>query len=1117
MKLDIRIFYILSSIVLSANNFAYQKKRWHIWIEESRSAGTLNDRNSRAYKNNKLLEYIIENKLGQDAKYSVFRGWKGRISPSVVKPNLISKWDTDSFGAVDSIWKSFTPKASTDSMPLLTLGSDYYTIKRNNEISSYLEDDMFFKTLGIIAVSTWGSTSVYEKLLYKLAKKGVHIYTINIADQKYSRSRVQGKINYCQGHEMGLVVECFNKAFERSKGDPNLYKWDNSSKTCKNHLEQRGFNSLKEHQFYLSNQNMDCLNLSGMDFTSYPGNEYPIQSASLNGTIFQSSTIKDKTFNNNQTIQNATFIDNDIEDVTFNQNITNTQFTRNRFRNVVFANKISNSSFKELNDFNLVTFKNLSNNVFEDFTGENVTIDPSEAEGSNEESKNIFKGNGQILNNWIVTSDKKPNESQCRLSLNFENLTFNQLKIDNIDLCDFRLDNIQVNNSSIKDLTATETNFGNVIFNEVIPLDNITLRGKYSDKIENVQINNSKSNGLTFFGLAKANNLSFTGGEHLNLLIRGTEVKAAIEVNEVSFRNTLPSSMTFKYAIIDSLSMETIPYSANLDVVRFSNTKFANGYGPNRSLSLTSASSEDASLNSQGYESLTIKNSTLKNLNAEALKAKSFRVENSILEGANFKNLDVNNLKIHRAKLYGSDFRGAYNLSNQEITNSDFFEANLSNLIFHGTNFSGTSFNSATLKEASFDENTKFEGNSFNQANFYGATLSGVSFKKAEFNRVIDFSYPNEALNVTCNQCNFNNTELKGGFKGSKLTDTTFDYASISNAIFNGSLKNVSFRETIFNGMTTFGGEGKTIIENVNLNLATFEGTTIFQNIEGKQFNLSNAYVHQASFYNLDLNQVIFDGSILTDTLWRDSNFLNVSFNNSNLKNSNLSKISLKRGEIKKTDFKDANLSDISFEDIEILKILNFGTITGPLGPASGLTFTRTDFLEEDLEGFYLSNSIFTESSLARTNLKKAQMKFVTFDRGSFRGVNLKDSLLEQVTFKWVEFPAANFQGASLSSYKFMDSYLIGAKGMRQAKLYSNDSLSSFKGSNLGYLDLSGLNLSSTSFENTLLEYTLFNNTDLTSSNFSRANVYETEFYGAKTNNAKFNEVDPYGALGLAL
>lgn len=1109
-----KLLIILPFTFLCLNIGAKEIRNWHIWIEESRSAGTLSDRNSRAYKNNKLIEYIIENELNQGSVYSVYRGWRERISPSVVRPYLISGWEVNSYTAIDSIWRPFTPKSSTDSMPLFTLGTDFYTNKRNNEISNYLNDDEYFNSLGIIAVSTWGSTSAYEKLLYKLSKRGVYIYTINIADQKYSRTRAKGKINYCQGSNQSIVVECFKKAYERSKGDPSLYEWDNTKKVCKNHLGQRGLNDLKAHQHYHTSKNMDCLNLSGMDFSTYPGSEYPIQTASLNGTTFSSSKIKDKVFYNTQILQNTTFIDNDIENVEFKQDLTSATFNRNRFKNVTFANKITNSSFKELNDFSTVTFKNLSNVVFEEFTGDNVTLDPST---TSDHTNNIFKGDGQTLNNWIIKSDKKPNESECRISLIFENLNFNNLQVENIDLCEFRLRDIKIQNSSIQNTTAKETNFTNTSFSEIIPFDNTIFYGVDSDIFENVQFIDSKSTNLTLFGLAKLKGLNFSGGEYTNLEIRGTKAKAAVLIEDINFQNTLPSTIKFNFAIISGLSMETIPYDATFDVVRLSDSKLASGYGPKRGLILINFSSEDLNLSSQGFDSLSITKSNLKNLNAESLKATTLNIESSLLDDANFKKLDVNTLFIKNSSLKNSDFREAYNLSNQVLTNTDFSGANLSKLTFHGTNLKRSDFNNANLKESNFDQTTQFENNSFKEANFYGTNLNGVKFNMADFQGAIDFSYPNENLFVTCNQCNFENTELKATFKSSSITNSSFDKANISNGLFHGELENVTFRGTTFKGVTTFGGEGRSNFKKLNLNEASFEGTTVFQNFEGENIVINNAYLKGASFNNLDINNLTLVGSILANASFYNSNFSETSFVNSDLKNSSLSNISLKRGEIKRTDFLNSNLNDVTFEDIEILKILNFGTIIGPLGPASGLSFIRTDFLEENLDGLYLSLSSFSESSLARSSLVGSQLKQVTFDRGSFRGVDLRDSSISQTSFKWVEFPAANFDGATLSSYRFIDSYLSGAKGINQAKWYSNDGLSSFKGSNLSYLDFSGLNLLTTDFKDTILEYTLFNDTNLSLSDFSNAQAYETEFYNATTHNTKFDGIDPFGVLGLAL
>ena len=250
--------------------------------------------------------------------------------------------------------------------------------------------------------------------------------------------------------------------------------------------------------------------------------------------------------------------------------------------------------------------------------------------------------------------------------------------------------------------------------------------------------------------------------------------------------------------------------------------------------------------------------------------------------------------------------------------------------------------------------------------------------------------------------------------------------------------------------------------------------------------NLSNCFLEEKNFPNIDLKL---------------SNFENTSIIKTNLKETDLRSTNLKNVKIENSDFSGANLH---FSDLKnsIVKDSNFN---------------KAKINNVNLENTQILNSKLIGSNLMHSNLKNAKIDDSDFSNGKFNFASMTFSQISESKGSGVDFFIANLTNSQIYNSDLNSSKFRFIHGKNAIWVNSDFSNSLFFGARLMGANMSNSNFINSDFSKSTLENTILTDTNFQDSNLSNSNLVNANMRGVNLKGANLDNANLQGAdLSLA-
>lgn len=445
--------------------------------------------------------------------------------------------------------------------------------------------------------------------------------------------------------------------------------------------------------------------------------------------------------------------------------------------------------------------------------------------------------------------------------------------------------------------------------------------------------------------------------------------------------------------------------------------------------------------------------------------------------GANFYGKTLKDLNLSNVNLSGA------NLEVVKMTNVNLSYANLSDTLFRNSIITGSNLYSTNFTGADFTSSS-ISSTDISGAIFEGATLDYLNTSN---NTGDPFSLPTdwrEAEGFLIGpKANLMAAVFKNiDFRSLKVTDVNFSYATFENCILNGM------------------DLGSTTLKWANFDKSSLTGTDLSKNdleglrsvgVIGTPLDLPTGWKLRSGFLigpkanlsSLNMANVNFSGTDLTD----------VSLAASNLSNANFTGVDLRQTIIEDANLTEANLEQTNLTGVSLRGIIGPRVIGQPIGLdpkwqfvygyliGPGANLSSVDFRGLDLTGVNLTEVNFIYANLSGVNLTNVDLTGVNLS-----GVNLTGAVLEGADLTGATMFQLNGRGIVgvpkniPTNWRLIEGFILGPS----ANL--NDA-------NLSGVDLRNVNLTGASLLNVN-----FTGADLRGAIFTGANIDNSNFTGAK-------------------
>lgn len=897
-----------------------------------------------------------------------------------------------------------------------------------------------------------------------------------------------------------------------------IYRWNQERKGCfddNTFINQRGLNELPPYEEFQHYPEWRCYDFSNQDLRDYRYSGL-ITKKNIDGSSLNGSNISGLKFYNKGGIQAVDFRNADFSKTEFNVDISDSRFFNGQVKEVKFNRNLNNNTFIEI-VFNSSLFTQLgNNNIFEKSTFNKTffTINEASPFGYGE-GKNYIKSSN--LNDVEITTSTFSNDN-C-LDLSFETVKANNLKVYATLFCRHNLKNTKFTKSEYTNVTANKSFFDYVTFDFTRMKTVKFYQGSSgeTDAATNVSyLNSSTLDDVTFNGHFYMGNFKVENSSLVELSIFGDNFRS--NVDNAVFKNLQGRGViNFGITNVTNIDLSTSVYDLRFSNSKVTEPKFGQGFGNYaRKVHFIKTLCETCDFSEKVFDGVRFTNSTLNGGNFEKTSIKKyFKVDDSTLSDTNLKAGNFTGVEINKSRFEKSDFLGFTGFQNAVITNSVFDGANLKDIWFKGSNLTGSSFQKANLENVNLPD--ALNNNNFNEAKMSKVSLSGRIIKNSTFEKIADLesSLGGSFLNVKCDQCSFNDSSIYGGFSGnSVIKNSTFQRTKFTSGELSGEITDSNFDGATFDYFK-LGTITTKAFHKISFNNTTFGTASSFNHIKGNKLYFNNAYLEDISINDSSFDNSSFNGVFLGDASIRKSKFNKTNIKLSSFKSAHISDSTFNNVDFTGTDFTNSNLFKTVFKKSVLRYSKNLNKIAGPNGTAASLTFDNIVLSGMDLTGLRMSLSTFENCDFEISKLDDTHFRDVKFNSPNFYRVTLSKAMWERPVITGGSFLKTDFTNANISEFQILNSTVSGADNVNKAKWYSNTKLSTFKGSDLSYLDFSGQTLLHFSFEDTNLEFTILNDTNLSGSNFKNAYFYETEFYNANTFDVNFEGTDLTSALGL--
>ena len=334
--------------------------------------------------------------------------------------------------------------------------------------------------------------------------------------------------------------------------------------------------------------------------------------------------------------------------------------------------------------------------------------------------------------------------------------------------------------------------------------------------------------------------------------------------------------------------------------------------------------------------------------------------------GATFQGTIFNGANLSNGMFYGSSMKEA-SFGNTNLSNSDLAHVDLEGAGFYQTNLDKVNFQFATLTgladTVTFDNGTTVAAGiktalNLGTADYTGAILSGIDLSSS--------GVPGDELHIPLHApgshlegANFNYTDMSNsGFYGAIMTGATMHGTNLTGANFQtAQLDSTDFSEsTLVN----------TTLDNIICYMANFSGATMtnFSMTSADCSNptppapgsnapwAANSTFNGATISNDSVSKPAFNGTMLPNADFRNSNITNINFTNTNIVNSLFNGTTMDG-----VDWSSTNLTNAIFGNMKVGHggIINFINTAEPTTILAGSTLT-----EDSTLGHWLGNNLQT-------------------------------------------------------------------------------------------------------------------------------------------------------------